>query len=65
MLIFKIINFRSVLLSEAFSNNSELLLIIQKISLKLEYLLVTYAFLQLPECQGTPCSKQARNLRFK
>ena len=21
--------------------------------------------LQLPECQGTPCSKQARNLKFK
>ena len=20
---------------------------------------------QLPECQGTPCSKQARNLKFK
>ena len=30
----------------------------------------TYAFqsestLWLPECQGTPCSKQARNLKFK
>ena len=32
---------------------------------------VTYAFqsqstlYSLPECQGTPCSKQARNLKFK
>ena len=32
---------------------------------------VTYAFqseihtLQLPECQGMPCSKQARNLKVK